>query len=63
MAFVGYVLIVFVMIHGAYRLEKRHEKNYGEDPEYRKYADSTPILFPFVPIYHLSKIERENKDE
>jgi steroid 5-alpha reductase family enzyme len=59
MASIGYVLIVFVMIHGAYRLEKRHEKNYGHDPEYRKYAESTPILFPFIPIYHLSKIERE----
>ena len=63
MPIIGYVLIVFVMIHGAYRLEKRHEKNYGNDPEYRQYAETTPILFPFVPIYHLSKIERENKDE
>ena len=63
MPIIGYVLIVFVMIHGAYRLEKRHEKNYGNDPEYRQYAETTPILFPFVPIYHLSKIERENEDE
>lgn len=63
MPIIGYVLIVFVMIHGAYRLEKRHEKNYGNDPEYRQYAETTPILFPFIPIYHLSKIERENKDE
>ncbi|HPX32634.1 MAG TPA: DUF1295 domain-containing protein [Erysipelotrichaceae bacterium] len=63
MPIIGYILIVFVMIHGAYRLEKRHEKNYGNDPEYRQYAETTPILFPFIPIYHLSKIERENKDE
>ncbi len=59
MPIIGYILIVFVMIHGAYRLEKRHEKNYGHDPEYRKYADNTPILFPLIPIYHLSRIERK----
>ena len=57
-AAIGYVLIVFVMISGAQRLEKRHEKNYGSDPEYVRYADSTPILFPFIPVYHLTRIER-----
>lgn len=59
---IGYVLIVAVMISGAQRLEKRHEKNYGTDPEYIVYADTTPILFPFIPLYHLNKIER-NKNE
>ncbi len=58
MATIGYILIVIVMINSAQRLEKRHEKNYGNDPEYRKYSDTTPILFPLLPIYHLNKIER-----
>ena len=56
---IGYLLILVVMINGAQRLEKRHEKNYGSDPEYVKYADSTPILFPFIPLYHLNKVERK----
>lgn len=55
---IGYVLIVIIMVNGAQRLEKRHEKNYGNDPEYRKYADTTPIIFPLIPLYHLNKIER-----
>ncbi len=55
----GYLLILVVMINGAQRLEKRHEKNYGNDPEYIRYADSTPILFPLLPLYHLNKVERK----
>ncbi|MCR5068120.1 MAG: DUF1295 domain-containing protein [Erysipelotrichaceae bacterium] len=58
---IGYVLIFFVMVSGAKRLEKRQEKNYGSDPEYIAYSDSTPILFPFIPLYHLIKVEREKK--
>ncbi|MBR5048986.1 MAG: DUF1295 domain-containing protein [Erysipelotrichaceae bacterium] len=58
---IGYVLIVGVMISGAQRLEKRHEKSYGSDPEYIAYADRTPILFPLIPLYHLNKVEREKK--
>jgi len=58
MVAIGYVLIVIIMVNGAQRLEKRHEKNYGSDPEYQKYSDTTPIIFPFIPLYHLNKIER-----
>ncbi len=58
---IGYVLIFFVMVSGAKRLEKRQEKNYGSDPEYIAYSDSTPILFPLIPLYHLIKVEREKK--
>lgn len=54
-ALAGYVCIVYIMISGAKRLELRQNKNYGSKKEYRDYADSTPILIPFVPIYHLVK--------
>lgn len=54
---IGYVAIFFIMVSGAKRLETRQNKNYGSMPEYRTYADSTPILIPFVPIYHLVKKE------
>lgn len=59
LALTGYVLILYVMFSGARRLEKRQEKNYGKDPVYQKYSDTTPILIPFVPLYHLIKVNRD----
>ena len=40
---------------GARRLELRQDKNYGSDPEYRKYVKSVPIILPFVPLYSVKK--------
>lgn len=55
MAIVSYICIVFIMFNGAQRLEKRQMKRYGDDPEYKAYADKTPIIIPLLPIYHLNK--------
>ena len=52
---VGYVGIIFVMFSGARRLEIRQDKNYGQDPEYRKYVTTVPILLPFIPLYSVKK--------
>lgn len=46
----GYLLIVYVMISGAKRLELRQAKNYGEDPEYQEYIKKTPIISRLIPI-------------
>lgn len=54
-AIVGYITIVFIMINGAQRLEKRQDERYGEMQEYKDYIAKTPILFPFIPIYSLNK--------
>ena len=51
----GYLMILGIMISGAQRLEKRQNKNYGHMPEYRAYVEKTPILVPFIPVYHLVK--------
>ena len=51
----GYVCIVYIMFSGAKRLETRQNKNYGDKKEYWDYANKTPILIPFVPLYHLVK--------
>lgn len=51
----GYVGIVYIMFSGARRLELRQEKAYGNDSEYRKYVNTTPILLPLVPIYSVKK--------
>ncbi len=62
-AILGYVLIVYIMINGAQRLDKRQESRYGEREEYRAYADHTPIILPLVPIYHIGKYKVEQKNE
>ena len=51
----GYVGIIYVMFSGARRLEIRQNKNYGNDPEYRKYVKTVPILVPFIPLYSVEK--------
>ena len=55
MAVIAYVCIVYIMFNGAQRLEKRQMKRYGNDKDYNEYADSTPIIIPFIPVYHLNK--------
>ncbi len=54
-AVIAYACIVFIMHNGAQRLEKRQMARYGENEEYQNYANSTPILIPLIPIYHLNK--------
>lgn len=64
-AVLGWILIVYVMVDGAKRNDIRQEKRYGNLEEYRNYADHTPIIFPLIPIYHLSKLDKkeEKKEE
>ena len=52
---IAYILIVFIMFNGAQRLEKRQMARYGDNPEYKAYADKTPIIIPLLPVYHLNK--------
>lgn len=54
-ALAGWICIVYIMFGGARRLELRQNKNYGEDPEYRQYVKTTPILLPFIPLYSVAK--------
>ena len=55
MAIIAYICIVYIMFNGAQRLEKRQMARYGNDKEYNNYANKTPIIIPFLPIYHLNK--------
>lgn len=54
-AILAYISIVYIMFNGAQRLEKRQMSRYGDNEEYNKYADSTPIIIPLLPVYHLNK--------
>ena len=56
---IALVLITYVMYNSASRLELRHEKTYGLDPEYQKYSDTVPLLFPFTKQYHSMKVYRD----
>ncbi len=55
LAVLGFVLINWVMFSGARRLEIRQDKNYGDDPEYREYVRTVPIILPFIPLYSVKK--------
>lgn len=46
----GYLLLIYVMLNGAKRLESRQNKNYGEDLAYQEYVKKTPILSRVIPI-------------
>ena len=54
---IGFVLIVYVMLSGAKRLELRQNNSYGKDPEYIAYVNKTPIIFPLIPLKSLAKIK------
>ena len=54
-AILAYICIVFIMFNGAQRLEKRQMARYGKDQAYADYVSKTPIIIPFLPIYHLNK--------
>lgn len=62
-AVIGYVEIVFVMLSGAKRVETRHIRHYGRSAEYNAYADKTPLLFPLIPIYHVTNEARIAAEE
>jgi steroid 5-alpha reductase family enzyme len=59
MVLLALILITFVMYNSAQRLELRHEKTYGLDPEYQKYSDTVPLMFPFSGQYHSMKVYRD----
>lgn len=54
-AALGYIGIVYVMFSGARRLEMRQQSTYGNDEEFRRYIEKTPLLIPFVPLYSVAK--------
>lgn len=58
-AVVGYICIVYIMINGAQRLDRRQEKANGHKAEYRAYADTTPLIVPFIPVSHIGSYKDE----
>lgn len=60
-AVLALICIVYIMFNGAQRLEKRQLGRYGDNPEYKEYADKTPIIIPIIPVYHLVKQTKQEK--
>ncbi len=58
---IGFAYELYLMVNGAKRIEMQHIKHYGRNRDYLEYADKTPVLIPFIPIYHLVKTEQEKK--
>jgi steroid 5-alpha reductase family enzyme len=52
----GLICIVLIMMGSTKRLERAQYDRYGQLPEYQKYTQTVPVLFPFVPIYTLKNI-------
>ncbi|MCR5584834.1 MAG: DUF1295 domain-containing protein [Lachnospiraceae bacterium] len=57
----GYAYIIHMMLNGAKRIEMQHIRFYGRNKSYVDYANKTPVLFPFVPVFHLVKTEPVKK--
>ncbi len=62
-AILGYAAVIYMMTNGARRIEQQQMKIYGRKKEYLDYVNSTPVMIPFVPIYHLVKVEKKAKTE
>lgn len=54
-AILGLILIFYVMLSGARRLELRQNASYSNDPEYQQYVQTVPIILPFIPLYSVIK--------
>lgn len=54
-AILSYVCIVLLVLGRIQRSERIKMKRYRENGEYLVYVSKTPILIPFVKLYHLSK--------
>ncbi len=53
LALVGFVCLLLIMLGSAKRLEETQDGRYGKLADYQAYVRSTPVLFPFVPLYSL----------
>jgi len=52
----GLICIVLIMMGSTKRLERAQYDRYELLPEYQKYIQTVPVLFPFIPVYTLKNI-------
>jgi hypothetical protein len=56
LATVGLACLELIMLGSTRRLELKQEVRYGSDPEFARYTQTTPILFPFLPFYSIKRL-------
>jgi len=54
----GLACIVFIMIGSTRRLEGTQIIRYGSQADYQHYAQTVPVLFPYIRLYTLNAIAR-----
>jgi steroid 5-alpha reductase family enzyme len=52
----GLICIVLIMMGSTKRLERAQYDRYEPLPEYQKYIQTVPVLFPCIPVYTLKNI-------
>ena len=56
LATVGLVCLELIMLGSTRRLELKQAVRYGSDPEFVRYTQAIPILFPFIPFYSIKRL-------
>jgi len=56
LAAIGLVCIELIMLGSTRRLELKQAQRYGSDPQFEQYIQTTPVLFPFVPLYSVKRL-------
>lgn len=54
LSMLGFLLTLLIIIPAARYLDKKQVEHYGKNPKYLEYRRTTPILFPFIPLYSFS---------
>jgi steroid 5-alpha reductase family enzyme len=57
MSIVGLLCIILIMMGSTKRLEHKQDERYGDRESYQNYVKSTPVLFPFLPLYSLKSVK------
>jgi steroid 5-alpha reductase family enzyme len=52
----GLVYIEVLMTAAARRVELKQDERYGTETAYLQYAQTVPVLFPFLPLYSLRRL-------
>jgi steroid 5-alpha reductase family enzyme len=56
LAAIGLVCIELIMLGSTRRLEFKQAERYGSDPKFVHYSQTTPVLFPFIPLYSVKRL-------
>lgn len=53
---VGAAVLVFIMLGATRRIERTQNERYGDEPDFREYVRTVPVLVPWVPVYSVRRL-------